>query len=69
VEEARAGGVCAQLVFSAQQLLCAHCVLPCAHHAPSQRRPCAVTACSDAQDPVCVEGLSAEARMRVRSLR
>lgn len=69
MEQVCADGVCAQSVVSAQQLLCAHCVLPCAHHAPSQRRPCTGTACSDAQDPVCMEGLSAEARMRVRSLR
>ena len=39
-----------------------HCELACAHHAPST-----FTACSDAQESVCMEELSAEAC--VRSLR
>ena len=58
MEEACADGVCAQLVV--QQLLCAHCVLACAHHAPSHCHPRTDTACSDAQDPVCAEVMSTE---------
>ena len=69
MEEVGTESVCAQLVVSAQQLLCARCMLAHAHHAPGQRHPGTFKACSDSQDSVCLEVLSAEGAHACAQLR